>query len=60
MISGRAFLRVSGVGATTFLGLRVDRANAEGPPETAWRRFVQRPVICFAPLYVADPLFRRS
>src|SRR5262245_37336016 len=54
----RTFLRGVALGGAVLAGLPAKRASAEPPPETTRLRLVQRPVICFAPMYVAEPLLR--
>ena len=58
MMRRRDFLRVSGAGASALLGVRVDPAGAEPPPETTTIRLIQVPSICRSPQYVAEPLLR--
>ncbi|HEY7647779.1 MAG TPA: ABC transporter substrate-binding protein [Methylomirabilota bacterium] len=45
-------------GTAGLVGARPEPVTAEPPPETTRLRLVQRPVICFAPVYVAEALFR--
>ena len=54
--SRRRFLR--GLTAAAAMAWRPAPARAEPPPETTKLRLVQRPVICWAPIYVAEALFR--
>lgn len=55
----RQFLRDSAFAGTAGLvSLRPGRALAEPPPETTTLTLGQRPVVCHAPLYIAEPLFR--
>src|SRR5213594_3571852 len=55
----RKFLRGAALAGTAGLvGLRPGPALAEPPPETTTITLVQRPVVCFAPQYVADLLFQ--
>jgi NitT/TauT family transport system substrate-binding protein len=60
VIGRRAFLRVSGAGASALLGFGVGRAGAEPPPETTTVRLVQVPSICRSPQYVAESLLRNE
>ena len=46
------------VGTAGFLSLHVEPVAAEPPPETTRLTIVQRPGVCFAPQYVAEPLLR--
>ena len=55
----RDFIRgMSVAGATALVGLRPDLAAAEPPPETQRIQLGSSPSLCFAPLYVAEPLLK--
>jgi NitT/TauT family transport system substrate-binding protein len=58
MIRRRDFLRVSGAGASAWLGRSAARAGAEPPPETRSVRFVNYPAACIAPQWIAEELLR--
>jgi NitT/TauT family transport system substrate-binding protein len=59
MIPRRAFLRgMSGVGTAALLGLRLDHAGAEPPPETTRLRLLKSTSMCWAPQYLAEELLK--
>ena len=45
-------------GTAGLIGARADVAAGEPPPETTTLTLPQRAVVCFAPLYIAEPLLR--
>jgi NitT/TauT family transport system substrate-binding protein len=57
MIRRRQFVTgMAASGAAALLGLRPESVAAEPPPETTTIRLFQKPLACFAPLFVAEPL----
>jgi NitT/TauT family transport system substrate-binding protein len=57
--SRRTFVRaLTLTGTAGLLAVRADPVAAEPPPETTRLTIAQRPAICFAPQYVAEPLLQ--
>ena len=59
MITRRRFLRDAAMtGAAGALGLWIEPAEAQAPPETTRIRLIRAPSLCLAPQYVAEELLR--
>ena len=59
MTTRRQFVSgLTAAGASSFVGMRLEPASAEPPPETTTLRLIQVPSICRSPQYVAEPLLR--